>query len=799
MERYLCVHGHFYQPPRENPWLETVEMQDSAYPHHDWNERITAECYAPMGAARMLDAEGRITRIINNYARMSFNVGPTLLSWMAAANPRAYAAILEADRESQRRFSGHGSAMAQVYNHMILPLANHRDRRTQIRWGLRDFKSRFGRDPEGMWLAECAADLESLDMLAEHGIRFTVLAPGQARRARRPGARAWREVNGGQIDPSMPYQVALPSGRRIAVFFYDGPVSQAVAFEGILRDGVRFTERLLGAYSDDRPWPQLLHIATDDETYGHHHAHGDMALAQALTRIEEGSVARLTNYGEFLALHPPAAWAEIHEKSSWSCVHGVDRWWKDCGCNSGGRADWNQAWRTPLRDALDWLRDVLAPAFEEEGRRHLRDPWAARDDYIDIVLDRSPESQERFFARHAADGLRGEDRPRALMLLEMQRHAMLMYTSCGWFFDDLSGIETVQVIAYAGRAVQLARAVLGRDLEAEFLDKLAHATSNLPQHGDGAAIYRKFVKPASVDLGKVAAHYAISGLFETYADRSRVYCYLVEREHAARVDVGRSSLLVGRARITSEVTHQSSHISYGILHLGDHNLQCGVRPFQGEEAYADLVREASDAFHRGEFTEVVRLLDRHFGGVTYSLKSLFRDEQRKVVRQILESTLDEVEGSLRRIYEHHAQLMRFLVDIGTPPPRALYAAAEFTLNTSLRRALDDETPDTERIRSLLDSAKRENVPLDGPGLGYALEQAIDRLMQRLEEDPADADRLRRVESWSAFSRPHRLSSTSGRPRTSATTSSWRSIPRSSTARMRQRASGWGSSPLSRPG
>jgi len=750
MERYLCVHGHFYQPPRENPWLETVELQDSAYPYHDWNERITAECYAPNGAARMLDSEHRITRLINNYARMSFNFGPTLLSWMATANPRAYAAILEADRESRKRFSGHGSAMAQVYNHMILPLANQRDRRTQIVWGLRDFRSRFGRDPEGMWLAECAADLESLDLMAEQGIRFTVLAPGQARRARRQGGRVWRDVSGARIDPSRPYQVALPSGRRMAVFFYDGPVSQAVAFEGLLGSGERFTDRLLGAFSDERTWPQLLHIATDGETYGHHQGHGDMALAYALTRIESSGAARLTNYGEFLERHPATAWAEIHEKSSWSCVHGVERWWKHCGCNSGGRPGWTQEWRTPLRDALDWLRDALAPAYEEEGRRLLRDPWAARDDYIDVVLDRSPESLDRFFARHAAEGVSPGDRARALMLLEMQRHAMLMYTSCGWFFDDLSGIETVQVIAYAGRAVQLARAVLDRDLEGEFLGKLAHARSNLPEQGDGAEIYRKYVQPAMVDLGKVGAHYGISSLFETYAEKVRLYGYHVERESNTRVEVGRSRLLVGRARITSGVTGQTSLISYGVLHLGDHNLQCGVRPFRGEEAYAELVREASDAFHRGEFSEVVRLLDRHFEGVTYSLKSLFRDEQRKVVGQILEATLDEVEGSLKRIYEHHAQLMRFLADMGTPPPRALYAAAEFTLNVSLRRASAEETPDVERIRTLLDSAARENVPLDGRGLGYALEQTIDRMMEALEADPTDLVALRRVDATIAL-------------------------------------------------
>ena len=490
MERYICIHGHFYQPPRENPWLETIEAQDTAYPYHDWNERITAECYEPNTESRILDGENLIVQIVNNFEKISFNFGPTLLSWLENKAPRVYESVLAADRASMKRFSGHGSALAQAYNHMILPLANRRDKETQILWGIADFERRFGRRPEGMWLPETAADLESLDLMAEQGIRFTVLSPYQADRTRQQAGR-WRNVSGGGIDPTRAYMCPLPSGRRIHLFFYDGPISQAVAFEDLLAQGERLANRLVGAFSETRDWPQLVHIATDGETYGHHHRFGDMALAYALQFIEEQGVATLTNYGDYLEKNPADHFVEIHENSSWSCVHGVERWRRDCGCHTGGRAHWNQAWRAPLREALDWLRDEMSPKFEERCRQVLRDPWAARNDYIHVVLNRSSKNVAGFFDRNTLRELSDEEKTATLKLLELQRQAMLMYTSCGWFFDELSGIETVQVIRYAGRAIQLAQELFGNDIELHFLDRLEKAKSNIPERGDGRSVYEK--------------------------------------------------------------------------------------------------------------------------------------------------------------------------------------------------------------------------------------------------------------------------------------------------------------------
>jgi alpha-amylase/alpha-mannosidase (GH57 family) len=743
MERYICIHGHFYQPPRENPWLEAIELQDSAYPYHDWNERITAECYATNSLSRILDKEERITELVNNYAKISFNFGPTLLSWLEAKAPDVYAAILAADRESRKNFSGHGSAVAQPYNHMILPLANRRDRITQILWGIRDFKQRFRREPEGMWLPETAVDLETLEILAEHGIRFTILAPHQAGRIRRIGGRAWRDISGGRIDPTMAYEQRLRSGRKIALFFYDGPISRGVAFEGLLSGGEHLANRLLGAFSEDRHWPQLVHIATDGESYGHHHRFGDMALAYALHYIEANQLARLTNYGEYLEKHPPTHQVDIIEKSSWSCFHGIDRWWSDCGCNSGSHPDWNQEWRTTLRNTLDWLRDSLALPFEDEARKFLKDPWEARNDYIHVVLDRRRKNVEAFLDRHTVRKLTSEEKTTVLKLLELQRHAMLMYTSCGWFFDELSGIETVQVIQFAGRCVQLAQELFGDSVEDQFVERLALANSNLPDQGNGQNIYENFVRPAMVDWERVGAHYAVSCLFDNYPEQLKIYCFTSEREDYQVFSAGLAKMAVGRVKLTSDITWETAVLSFGVLHMGDHNVNGGVRMFLGDEAYRDLIQESVEPFQRADFAEVIRLMDRRFGESNYSVRSLFRDEQRKILDVILASTLREAEMLYRQIYEHRAPMMRFLTSLHIPLPKAFQAAAEFVLNGYLRRALEDDEIDTEQVKALLETAKFEGVPLDYATLEFSYRHNLEKMVVRFAADPTET-MLRRL-------------------------------------------------------
>jgi alpha-amylase/alpha-mannosidase (GH57 family) len=743
MERYICIHGHFYQPPRENPWLEAIELQDSAYPYHDWNERITAECYAVNAVSRILDGENQIVQLVNNYSKISFDFGPTLLSWLEARSPEVYQAILEGDRESQKSFSGHGSAMAQAYNHMIMPLANSRDRRTQILWGIADFEHRFKRKPEGMWLPETAVDMETLELLAQAGIKFTILAPHQAAQVRRIGGRTRRDVSGGQIDPTQPYEQRLPSGRKIALFFYDGPISRGIAFEGLLSSGENLANRLAGVFSDDRDWPELVHIATDGESYGHHHRFGDMALAYALNHIEAKQLAALTNYGEFLENNPPTHQVEIFENTSWSCVHGIERWRNDCGCNSGGHPGWRQQWRRPLREALDWLRDAIAPRYEKLGSKLLKDSWAARDEYISVVLDRSDENVLAFFARHAGRPLTAQELTATIKLLEVQRHAMLMYTSCGWFFDDLSGIETVQSIQYAGRAVQLAQELFGDSLEQQFIDRLAAAQSNLPEHGDGRQIYDRFVGPARVDWERVGAHYAISSLFEDYKEQAKIYCFEAFREDYQAFTAGAARLAVGRLRLTSAVTRESEILEFGALHMGDHNVNGGVCKFVGDEQYASFRQDITEPFARADFAEVIRCMHRRFGESNYSVSSLFRDEQRKVLDVILAATLREAEALYRQIYEHRAPMIRFLTSLRIPLPQAFYASAEFVLNGYLRAALEQEEIDPELIRSLLENTRLEGVAVDSPTLEFAYRLNLDRLAEQLLADPTEA-RLKRL-------------------------------------------------------
>ncbi len=744
MERYVCIHGHFYQPPRENAWLEYVELQDSAYPYHDWNERITAECYEPNHTSRILDGDGFITQIVSNYARMSFNFGPTLLAWMEENAPDIYQAVIEADRQSRENFSGHGSALAQAYNHMIMPLANRHDRHSQVLWGIRDFEHRFGRKPEGMWLPETAVDLETLDILAEMGIKFTILAPHQAKRVRKLGAEKWKEVGDASIDPTRAYVIKLPSSRQLNLFFYNGPISRAVAFEDMLNSGKAFAERLVEAFSDSRDWPQLVHIATDGETYGHHHRFGDMALAFALHHIETNNLAKITNYGEYLEKCPATHEVEIIENTSWSCMHGIDRWWSDCGCNSGAHPKWNQAWRTPLRNALDWLRDSMAGQYEEKAKQYLKDPWAARDDYIDVILNRSPDSLARFLNRHATRELSEAERITTLKLLELQRHAMLMYTSCGWFFDDLAGIETVQVIQYAVRVVQLAQELFGDDTEQHFLELLEKAKSNTPEEGDGRHIYEKCVRPAMVDLNRVAAHYAVSSLFEEYSDESKIYCYSINNEDYQTSECGKTRLAVGRSEVISEITGESAVLSFGVFHLGDHVINAGVREYQGEESYQEMVAETTRSCAAADFTEVIRLLDKHFGSSSYSLKSLFRDEQRKVLGYILETTIAEIEAAYRQLYDSHYPPMRFLSELGSPVPKAFYAAAELIINIDLHRAVSSDSLDIEGIRNLIDTAKSWQVDLDADGISYDLQKSLERMMTMLVDNPEDGKVLKNL-------------------------------------------------------
>ena len=731
--KYLCIHGHFYQPPRENAWLDEIEIQESAAPYHDWNARICAECYSPNALARVLNDKQQLTDLINNYARISFNFGPTLLSWMEKKEPEVYRAVLEADKLSQQNFSGHGSAIAQAYNHMILPLANLRDKYTQVRWGIADFKKRFGRLPEALWLAETACNTEMLEVLAECGMKFVILAPGQCAKVRKIGEEKWQDVSGAKVDPKRAYLCNLPSGRRIALFFYDGPISQGIAFSDTLKSGENFAGRLLSTYNSGSE-AQLMHIATDGETYGHHQKFADMALAYCLKYVEDKTDVQITVYGEFLAKNPPQYEAQIFENSSWSCFHGVERWRADCGCNSGMHGGWHQKWRKPLREALDWLRDEMIKTYDTVGRQYFKDPWSARDEYIDLVLDRSLDAQHRFFLKHATEKA-WTDRPGALCLLEMQRFAMLMYTSCGWFFDEISGIETVQIMQYAARAAQLNKQISGVDLEPEFIKRLEAAPSNIRDLKNGAVVYQRFVLPQKMSLEKIAAQHAVAVLTDPTLNPNRAYdCEVKDFTHTL-LTAPANHLYYGEMRLFSTITLEERHFAFVVLQQGATSFLSAAMDVPADKDA--LFNTLKTSFEKGRYDECATLIRERFKTV-YPLLSLFKDVQRKVIDSVMNKVYEDTDRKFTQIFEEQYPVVRGLQYIGTPLPKPFLTVADFVLTSDLKAEFRAKDVDINAVEELMEDVKTLGLDVSGEELRRVVSDKLTFLSFSFARNPADS-------------------------------------------------------------
>ncbi len=747
MNRYVCIHGHFYQPPRENPWLEDVELQDTAYPFHDWNMRITEECYKQNAASRILGSDKKIIDIVNNYSDISFNFGPTLLGWLQSHEPGVYESIIEADKASQKKFSGHGSAIAQAYNHMILPLSNDRDKHTQVLWGIHDFQRHFNRKPEGMWLPETAVNTETLEVLAEYEIKFTILAPRQARQIRQIDSDKWQDITEENLDTTMPYLCKLPSGRSISLFFYNGAVAQDVAYGGLLHSGEDFSDRLIASFIDDGNSSQLVHIATDGESFGHHHRYGDMALAYCLYHIKANDLAKVTIYGEYLEKFPPTHEVKIIENSSWSCIHGVERWKNNCGCCGNQSLSGKQQWREPLRNALDMLRDRLAEFYEAEQSTFCTDPWQVRNRYIELIENRSEENVEQFIKRLKVNELSREDKVRFLKLLEMQRMAMLMYTSCGWFFDNLSGIETVQVMLYAARAMQLYQEMTGTDLLDQFKMILQEAPSNVPNLTDGQDIYEKYVEPARIDLFRVGAHFALSSVFEDSVENGQeIYCYTASMEDYKSATAGTHILATGRAHIRSNIVWEKQSVDFATLHMGGHNLFTALTSPMSKKEFSQMRQNLEEAFYKGDSNAVMNLMNVRFSGHNYSIWHLFKDEQRRMVYELLSDTWEEVERTFRHIYEHNYPIMLMLRNMNMNLPKALSAPAEFIVNQDLCAVIEAEEMDITRLKELTDEAARLSLQLDTETLRFEASSKVNDLMEMFEQSPDDIDLLEMIEN-----------------------------------------------------
>ena len=771
---YICVHGHFYQPPRENPFLDVVGRQPSAAPFHDWNERILHESYRPNAFARILNDRSEVVRIVNNYEYISFNIGPTLMSWLERHDIETYRRIIEADRKSCERNNGHGNAIAQVYNHIIMPLANPRDKVTQVRWGIADFKHRFGRDPEGMWLAETAVDQETMSVLAAEGIRFIVLAPSQAARCRRFGLEEgfdeWRNVEDGDIDPTRPYRCFLPTqpnGRNhIDIFFYDGPISGDMGFDDILQSSQSFANRIgqaVGPHGSDSAAPhqpheddnptctdrsQIISVATDGETFGHHRKGAEKALAYALTHEFPAWGWQVTSYAHYLSMCSPAWEVQLKPVTAWSCSHGVERWKADCGCGGGG--GWQQQWRAPLREALDWLRDQLAPLYEQSAKTLLSDPWAARNDYVSVISDRSDRSIDAFFNRHQAYSLNDAERTDALRLLEMQRHTLLMYTSCGWFFDEISRPEGVQILRYAARAMELAETVFGKDLEPEFVGRLERAPSNVDFFKDGAGVYLKQVQPNRVSMEQIVAHYAMGSLFNNYREHHQLYCYTLEQQDYYQQPLGTLTLAMGQVKITSMLTRETTSLAFAVLHLGGWDFHCGVQAFESPLAYGKAKSAVISAFTSNSIAQSVLSITQYFGA-TYNLKDLFMEERQRIMQQLNQDTLQRLDQLYEQVYrENYGILMSFHRD-RIDVPQALQVAADITLShraLEVIRALEQDIAEPDgnllnitigrvaELEGIATEAHHFRCELKLPGAQKILERLIVQgLIQTLQEQP----------------------------------------------------------------
>ncbi|MFZ9737037.1 MAG: DUF3536 domain-containing protein [Prochlorotrichaceae cyanobacterium] len=782
---YVAIHGHFYQPPRENPYLESVERQAGAAPFHDWNERIYWECYRPNAFARVLAESGKVLAIVNNFEYLSFNVGPTLLNWLERYDSKVYEQILEGDRRSVERCNGHGNAIAQAYNHVILPLANERDKQTQIRWGIADFRQRFQRDPEGLWLPETAVDQETLRILVQEGIRFVILSPSQAQRCRplptpsypRP---EWLAVGGGQIDPTRPYRCfldpaapvdpamprempefqaeslnngqnqPLPDQRSfIDIFFFDGPISRDLGFGDLLGSSQQLADRINLAIKGDHRPAQIIGLATDGETFGHHKIGGEKCLAYAFLHTFPERNWIITNYAHYLSENPPLWEVELKPVTAWSCSHGVDRWQADCGC---GRSEGtHQRWRKPLRQSLDWLRDELVEIFEQEGERLFRDPWKARDDYITVLTNgeiphRHPSIVETFLQQHQHQDMKPEDQVDALRLLEMQRHALLMYTSCGWFFDELSRPEGVQILCYAARALKLAGEVTGKSLEADFIEHLATIPSNVDSLNNGAMVYQRLVERDFISPEHVAAHYAISSLFSdrvgiampdppvpslsalVSADllptlqQQRLYCYTVYTEDHQLQRLGSLTLGVGQIRLVSDLTWETVHLVFAVLHLGAWDFHCCIQPFAGRLAYAELKRSLFEVLEEGSAAQSILVMNQLFrDAVTFSLQDLFTEERHRLMHHLTEDVINNLNQLYTQVYRvNYGVLMAFRRD-GLPVPHELQVAAEVALSHRLLHIL------RKLDHSLVDLALK--VPLNGQPLLRDLEELVPEVEQ----------------------------------------------------------------------
>ncbi len=724
-KRYLIIHGHFYQPPRENPWTERIDRQESAAPYHDWNERIAAECYHPNARSRRLDGYGRILKLVNNYEHISFNFGPTLLEWIEKHHPALHQQILEADVISAGRNGGHGNAIAQVYNHIIMPLASRRDQETQIRWGVHDFRRRFGREPEGIWLAETAINEVTLEMLIDFGFRFIILSPHQAGRVREISGKEWLDVSSGNIMTGMPYRcfgARKKRGRKrfIDIFFYDAQLSTEVSFNHLCRSGDVFADAIASAY--ERTGGDLVTIATDGEIYGHHEPFADMALAYLIDKAAGERGIELTNFPAYLDTHQPTFEVQIkqghkQQGTAWSCPHGVGRWQKNCGCSTDAPGGWNQEWRSPLRKGLDGLRDEIGARFEKEGAAILADPWKARNDYIELIDHRSSETAAAFVRDRASGELDDPAIARGVSLLEAQRNAMLMYTSCGWFFNDISGIETIQLMKYAARAAELAGNGDREKLESIILTELEKAESNIKMHGTGADLYRQEKKYSAVSDGFLAGQYVLTTHLDCPEATPDHFGYEFDIIENGGIEFDDESIRTGLFRMTSPFSMRSGLFGYALILGAPSRVVCMVREGISHEEYCSLRSRLDNLPEESDRTDIIRKFTELFGGHIFAMRDLFPEDREKILARLAARQVDGLEERLEQLYLEDRDMLRLFSETHLTAPPVISVPAETVLSRRLERELANwerklDPAGLKGVKAILSEADFYGVSLD---------------------------------------------------------------------------------------
>ncbi|MCG2724927.1 MAG: DUF3536 domain-containing protein [Elusimicrobia bacterium] len=680
--KHISIHAHFYQPPRENPWTNEVDFQPSAYPFENWNQRIARECYIPNLYAPIKDENNKVIETINNYEFLNFNFGPTLLSWLEKEYPYYYKKIIASVQKSHKE-TGHLNAIAQIYNHVIMPLASFNDQLTQLLWGINDFKYRFGFEPESVWLPETAANKETLKLLIDQKIKYIILAPHQAEKIRLLDTKKWTDVSKENIDPKKPYfwhdkdeEGKNITNRKIAVFFYDAGLSKAVAFENIMDHSSVFADRALACYDDKTKEDQLLLIASDGETYGHHQKFSDMTLAHSFKHEFKNRSIKTVNLASYLETHQPKYEVEIKkgpdgEGTSWSCAHGVRRWKGGCDC---GKERNILHWRAPLRASLNWLRDVLIEIYKQEGEKLFKDVWEARNNYIKPLitlpqtgdkLSSHKKTLNEFLAFNLKENLTKEDINKALNLLEMQKYAMYMFTSCGWFFSDISRIEAVQNLKYAAKAIEIAGKLGFKDIEKGFLSLLELAPSNHPEFKTGADIYKNLVTSNKLPI-ELAIYGHLIELFHFSATEELHFKYFYEMEikKLKTNDLDRLKLTSGILKSKNTITKEYHEHAFAYFS------EKKEMPFicltsNDADNKLEIMRKTFSSMENINKEKAITEIEKIFSEKIISFKELPFNEKTNIIKKIVRSIKSANSKEAFKIFKSYMGLFEKNRDLGS--------------------------------------------------------------------------------------------------------------------------------------